>query len=349
MENSIQKWIEQPFSKLAVGAIVVLAVLAGISIPSFIQAKFNQDAVSIGGKKYDITDVKKTSPIAYSKYQTDYAALIKNTLAEFAQDKLFEIVGAEKNIPAADVLKQGFVPKEPTDQEIADIYNTYKAQLGGKSLAQSKDQIVGLLKNQQEQEHSRNVYKEIVQKYPVDFLIKEPDVVRVTVDTENNPSIGAEKAKITVIEFSDFECPYCKRSQDVSRRLREKYKDQIRWVFRDFPLPFHQDAMYAHMAANCSISQGKYWEVFPILFENSGNLSASNVDFLVTKAGVDKTKYQACMNDKDKLQAEINKDIQDGQKVGVSGTPAFFINGIFVSGALPYENFEEIIEKELKN
>lgn len=347
MENSTQKWIEQPLSKLAVGAVVLLAVVSGVSIPSFISAHFKQDGVSIAGKKYDLSDVKKTSPIAYSKFQTEYATLIKNTLGEFAQDKLFEIVAEEKKIKPSDVLKEGFVPREPSEKELLEVYNTYKAQFNGKSFAQVKDQIAGLLKNQQEQEHNQKTYKEIVGKYPVEFLIREPETVRVSVERKNNPSIGKSGAKVTVIEFSDFECPFCKRSQDVNRRLREKYKEEVEWVFRDFPLPFHENAMYAHIAANCTIPQGKYWQAFDVLFENSGNLSPANVDYLVTKAGVDKEKYQTCMKDKAKIQAEVQTDIEDGQKVGVNGTPAFFINGIFVSGALPFESFDEIIQKEL--
>ncbi len=347
MENSNQKWIEQPLSKLALGAIVLLTAIAGISIPSFISANFNQDGVSIAGKKYDISDVKKTSPIAYSKFQTEYASLLKNTLSEFAQDKLFEIVAEEKNIKPSEVLKAGFVAHEPSDAEITDVYNTYKAQFNGKSLAQVRDQIAGLLKNQQEQEHNQRVYKEIVTKYPVEFRLKEPETVRVSVEKKENPSIGKSGAKVTIIEFSDFECPFCKRSQDVNRRLREKYKDEVEWVFRDFPLPFHENAMYAHIAANCTIPQGKYWQVFDILFDNSGNLAPANVDYLVTKAGANKEQYQECMKNKSKIQEEVQSDIDDGQKVGVNGTPAFFINGIFVSGALPFENFDEIIQKEL--
>ncbi len=351
METNTQKWIDQPFSKLALGAIVLLAILSGISLPSFISANLNQDAVSIGGKTYDLSDVKKTSPIAYSKFQSEYATLIKNTLGEFAQEKLFEIVGEEKNIKPSEVLKQGFSPVEPTEVQIQEVYNANKSQLGGIPLAAARERIVSYLKNQQEQEHSREIYKQIVTKYPVKCLVKEAEAVRVPVETKGNPTLGPENAKITIIEFSDFECPFCKRSQDVNQRLREKYKDQIRWVFRDFPLPFHGDAMYAHIAANCSLTQGQdvYWKVFNTLFENSGNLAASNVDYLVKKAGADESKYQTCMKDQNKLRAEIEADIEDGQKVGVTGTPAFFINGIFVSGALPFESFDEIIQKELKN
>ena len=274
---------------------------------------------------------------------------IKAQYANNKQEQALKIMELykEKKIKPSDVLKEGFIAKEPTDAEITNIYNTYKSQFGGKSLPEVKNQIAGLMKNQQEQEHNQKVYKEIISKYPVEFKIKEAEAVRVSVEKKNNPSIGKPSAKVTIIEFSDFECPYCKRSQDVNRRLREKYKDDVEWVFRDYPLPFHENAMYAHIAANCTIPQGKYWQAFDILFANSGDLSPANVDFLVTKAGVDKAKFQECMKNKDKIQAEIQTDIDDGQKVGVNGTPAFFINGIFVSGALPFENFDEIIQKEL--
>lgn len=348
MENIFKKWMENPISKIVLATNFVFALLFIVSVPSFVREYITQDAVSIGGKKYDLSDVKETSPIAYSKFQSEYKSLIKNTLGEFAQDKLFELVAKDKNIKPSEVLNQGFTPTEPSEEDILNVYMSNKAQLGGKSLSETKDKIVGFLKSQQEQEHNRAVYRDIVTKYPVEFLIKEPAAVRVTVEEKNNPSIGPKDAKITVIEFSDFECPFCKRSQDVNQKLREKYKGQIRWVFRDFPLPFHQDAMYAHMAANCSVSEGKYWDVFNLFFENSGNLGKANVDALIVKAGVSKDKYQSCMKDASNLKAEIDADIQDGQKVGVSGTPAFFINGIFVSGALPFENFDEIIQKELK-
>ncbi|MDF3821665.1 thioredoxin domain-containing protein [Leptospira sp. 96542] len=348
METNFKNWSENPLSRITLGILVVLILLLGLSLPSFYREYIKQDAVYIGGKKYDLRDVKDTSPIAFSKFQTEYKNLIKNTLGEFAQDKLFELVAKEKNIQPSEVVTQGFVAHEPTDDEIEEVYNNNKAQLGGMSLQQARDKIVGFLKSQQEQEHSRNVYREIVTKYPVEFAIKEPEVIRVSIETKNNPNIGSESAKITIVEFSDFECPFCKRSQDVNRKLREKYKDQIRWVFRDFPLPFHPDAMYAHIAANCSIKEGKYWEVFNQLFENSGNLSKSNVDAIVAKAGVNGSTYNSCVNDPN-VKAEIEADIKDGQKVGVSGTPAFFINGIFVSGALPFENFDEIIQNELKN
>lgn len=151
-----------------------------------------------------------------------------------------------------------------------------------------------------------------------------------------------------MIEFSDFECPFCKRSQSVNSQLREKYKDQIRWVFRDYPLSFHPNAMFAHIAANCSASQGKYWEFFKVLFDNSGNLPKDRVLDLARGLGLDMKVFSQCVNDSE-VRKEVEADMAEGEKYGVSGTPAFFINGVMIEGAQPIEAFIKVIDQELKN
>lgn len=115
------------------------------------------------------------------------------------------------------------------------------------------------------------------------------------------------------------------KSQDTTRQLREQYKDKIRWVFRDYPLPFHRNAMFAHIAANCAIEQNKYWDYFNLLFDNAENLAKDNVILLAAKAGLDKDKFNACLANTDKISAEIEADLADGQAVGVNGTPAFLL------------------------
>jgi len=170
---------------------------------------------------------------------------------------------------------------------------------------------------------------------------------KVIVEVKGNPSLGPSNAKITVIEFSDFECPYCQRSQNITKNLRAKYKDQIKWVFRDFPLSFHQNAMFAHIAANCVGKQGKYWDIFDKLFQNTGSLNREKVLQLVSDMNIDMKKFEECTKDPE-VEREVHSDIADGQEVGVNGTPAFFINGIMIEGAQPITSFEKIIEQELK-
>ncbi|MCC5815347.1 MAG: DsbA family protein [Leptospira sp.] len=348
MEEIKNQWTQSIQGKTAIGIGIAFLLLLIIAIPTLIESWTNSDSVKIDGKSYGLNDIKKSSPSLHSRYLSEVTNTKKEIFSEFAEKKILEIAAKEAGLDDPDaVLRQGFTPTEISEQELQSIYNQYKSQLGGRSFADSKEMIRKQLMMQQERQFTQNKQRELIQKYEVAFNIQEPPTVRHDVPEAGNPSLGPKNAKITVIEFSDFECPFCKRSQEVNKKLRDKYKDQIRWVFRDFPLDFHENAMYAHMAANCAIPQNKYWEYFDILFQNTGNLSKSNVDYLATKAGLDKTEFQNCMKDEDKLRAEVEADMKEGQKFGVTGTPAFFINGIFVSGAMPFEHFDEIIQKEL--
>ncbi len=187
-----------------------------------------------------------------------------------------------------------------------------------------------------------------------------PPVVEKVVSIDDDPIKGDKNAPITIIEFSDYECPFCKRSYDnVFSKLDEEYisKGKVRVVFRDFPLGFHKKAIPAAIAANCAGEQGKYWEVHDFLFENPDKLDAASILNSAGELGLDKAKFEACTNDKKSKEKEITKDFEDGQKYGVRGTPSYFIGkttdgkeitGTFVRGAQPYTVFKEHIEAQLK-
>lgn len=326
---------------LALSAFTILYV--AFSIPALINYFKPKSYIEINGKKFTESDLEKEKPAMVVKLKKDYVEGLKRGFEQFANDKILELEAKEKNIKPSEVVSQGVGSYTPTSTEIQAIYEQYKDQFGGAKLETVQDRIVGYLKNLKEQEF----YGELTKRYKVDFFMEDVKQVKQNVAEKGNPSLGPEKAKVTIIEFSDFECPYCKRSQATTKQLREQYKDKIRWVFRDYPLPFHRNAMFAHIAANCAIEQNKYWEYFNLLFENSENLVKENVILLAEKAGLEKTKFNACLADSGKISAEIEADVADGQAVGVNGTPAFFINGIFVEGAQPLGAFQKIIDEEL--
>jgi protein-disulfide isomerase len=184
-------------------------------------------------------------------------------------------------------------------------------------------------------------------------------VIEKVVSIDDDPIKGDKNAPVTIIEFSDYECPFCKRSYDnVVTKIDEEYisKGKVKLVFRDYPLPFHKKAIPAAVAANCAGEQGKYWEVHDFLFENPGKLDAASVISSSAGIGLDKAKFEACVNDKSK-EKEIEKDVEDGQKYGVRGTPSYFIGkttdgdeitGTFIRGAQPYTVFKELIDEQLK-
>ena len=161
---------------------------------------------------------------------------------------------------------------------------------------------------------------------------------------------GKKDAPVTIIEFSEYQCPFCKRFVDSTYpSIIKDYVDtgKVRYVFRDFPLGFHDQAKPAAMAAECAGDQGKYWEYHDLLFKNQASLSAANYKKWAKDLKLDTTKFDACV-DTNKYKAEVEKDFSDGQKAGVSGTPAFFINGKMISGAQPYSVFKTEIEAALK-
>ena len=173
---------------------------------------------------------------------------------------------------------------------------------------------------------------------------------KVDVSVDDDAMKGKKDAPVTIIEFSEYQCPFCKRFiDDAYPKIIKDYVDtgKVKYVFRDFPLGFHDQAKPAAMAAECAGDQGKYWEYHDLLFKNQASLSAANYKKWAKDLKLDTTKFDACV-DTNKHKAEVEKDFADGQKAGVSGTPAFFINGKMISGAQPYSVFKAEIEAALK-
>jgi len=178
----------------------------------------------------------------------------------------------------------------------------------------------------------------------------EDGIKRVEVSADDDPAWGPEDAPITIIEFSDFQCPFCARfRQQVYDRLKETYGDKIRFVYRDFPLvQLHPNAVPAAIAANCAAEQGKYWEYHDLLFLGGRELNRDTFVTYADELGLDVDEFSRCLDDQERHLDEIQKDFDDGVAAGVRGTPTFFINGIPLVGAQPFENFKAIIEQELQ-
>lgn len=167
------------------------------------------------------------------------------------------------------------------------------------------------------------------------------------VSADDDPQKGPANAKVTIIEFSDFQCPFCARAQPTLEQIFQTYGSKVRLVYRDFPLSFHQNAQKAAEAAECADEQGKFWEYHDILFANQNALDTESLKKYAAELKLDSQKFNSCL-DSGKYGQEVKKDFSDGQSAGVQGTPAFFINGRLVSGAQPFENFKAIIDEELK-
>lgn len=185
-------------------------------------------------------------------------------------------------------------------------------------------------------------------KLPVPDSQVAADVTRYQVDEAGNPAIGPEDAPIEMIEFSDYQCPYCKQWYDsVHSRLLSEYEGKIRFVYRDMPLSaIHPDAQSAAEAADCAGEQGAYWQYHDSLFGRQYGLGEQAYTQYATDLGLDMNAFNTCVADH-RYQGEVQNDASVGVSLGVTGTPTFFVNGLKVVGAQPYEVFKQIIDNEL--
>lgn len=172
-------------------------------------------------------------------------------------------------------------------------------------------------------------------------------VRRVDVSTDDDPSIGPEDAPITIIEFSDYQCPYCQTwYQQVFEQLLASYPNQIRFVYRDLPLSGHPEAIPAAEAADCAGEQGAYWKYHDALFSGQYDLNRAAYEQYAADLGLDAKAFTTCL-DSHRYQDEVQADARDAARVGINSTPTFVVNGRVLIGALPFANFQAVIDEEL--
>ena len=169
----------------------------------------------------------------------------------------------------------------------------------------------------------------------------------MAVSTDAAPVRGPANAPVTIVEFSDFECPFCKRAHPTLTQLLKDYPGKVKLVYRDFPLEsIHPQARRSAEAARCAEDQGKFWDYYDVLFSESPKLSPDDLKRYAAQVGMDVKKFDECVA-AGVHKATVQRDLDEGTRLGVNGTPAFFINGRSLSGALPLEAFARIVDEEL--
>jgi protein-disulfide isomerase len=166
----------------------------------------------------------------------------------------------------------------------------------------------------------------------------------VQIETSDDPSLGADKPTITIVEFGDFQCPYCQEEYPIIRRIVMQYPE-VKLIFRDFPISAkHSEALGAALAADCAFEQDQFWAYHDLLYDNQGDLSIENYLQFAKNLNLDFDKFSACLGDQKYLN-EIQNDLLDGIKLEITGTPTFFVNGYKVSGVVSYTDWVALIQK----
>jgi len=302
------------------------------------------DAAMVGGQPITMVELDSASKGQLQKVETQIYQIKRRALDGLVEEKLIAEAAKKAGKSKEEYLKEevGAKVAKPTEKEIRALYEARKGRFK-EPYEKVKGQIEGYLMQNRKNSAERDLIARLKKETEVKVMLEPP---RISIDYGNAPAMGAKDAKITIIEFSDYQCPFCKRVRPTIWRLMDEYKGKINYVFLDFPLSFHQQAKKAHEAARCAGDQGKYYEYNRKIFENQKGLDVKDLKKYAKQLKLDTKEFDNCL-DTGKHAATVDMFMEKGMAAGVSGTPAFFVNGIMLSGAQPHAAFVEVIEGEL--
>lgn len=258
--------------------------------------------------------------------------------------KLVQAEARKRGVSPEKLIQQEVESKvaDPTDSEVEAYF--WGQNRVGASFEEVKEQYRASLK-QMKLQKARQVYADSLRaKMEVAVLLQPPSV---TVAYDPARVKGDPKAPVTIVEFSDFQCPYCKKSESTLHDLLAKYNGRVKLAYLDFPLrEIHPQAQSAAEAARCAGEQGKFWEYHDALYADQSKLDGAELLAQARSLRLDEKSFQSCL-ESGKFKSKIEADMAQGSKVGVAGTPGFFVNGVFLSGARPEADFEKIIDSQL--
>jgi predicted DsbA family dithiol-disulfide isomerase len=282
-------------------------------------------------------------PLFQARVQ-EYEARLR-VLDGLIADRLLAAEAASRQVTVDALLAAEVAAKvDPVKpEEVAAAFERVKARVAGRPEAQVKAQIERELAERRGRDRRQAFLRELRGKAGVEILLEPP---RLAVDASGGVARGPQAAPVTIVEFSDFECPFCVRAAPVLKKVLATYPDKVRLVHRDMPLPIHPLAIKAAEAAACAGDQDRFWEMHDRLFAAAGKLAVADLKSYAAELGLDAPAFDACL-DSGRNETRWQAGRQAAQSYGVTGTPAFFINGRFVSGARPFEVFAEIIDDEL--
>ena len=272
--------------------------------------------------------------------------LKSDALDKLVLDKLIEAEAKKKGLTSEELFAREVDSKipEPSDDEAKGFY------LAGKDTTtlpfdQIKSQVKNLLKATEIRQAREKYADSLCAKAEVIVLLRPP---KVEIGHDAARVRGDAKAPVTIVEFADFQCPYCKSVQATLNGLLVKYQGRVKLAYRDFPLrALHPQAQMAAEAGRCASEHEKFWEYHDALYADQKKLSQSDLLETARKVGLPEKAIESCLAS-GKFRSQIEQDIQEGTRAGVDATPGFFINGVFLNGAMPAAEFEKIINRELQ-
>jgi len=287
-------------------------------------------------------DSKLTAQLASLEIQL--YDLKKGTVEQIADEYLLQEAAKKAHLSAPAYVKREVDDKvaEPSDADLRKIYDQLKLQAQG-PYDQIKPSLAAYVKTREKQHLREELTARLRTEHGFKILLKAP---RFEVAAGNKPSLGPQNATVTILEFGDFQSPYCGLAEGALGQVRAKYGDKVRLVYADFPELLYPNAFQTASAARCAGEQGKFWQFHDAVFADQSKLAPNDLKATAARLKLDTAKFNDCL-DKHKYDNDVRKDMEEGKLLGVEGTPAFYINGRPLLGAQHIQKFTEVIDEEL--
>jgi protein-disulfide isomerase len=306
-------------------------------------------AAKVGSEVISLEEVEQAVRPQLAKIEEQRYTLLEDKLEQMIGDRLLAQEAKKRAISLDQLMKAEVYGKtaEVTDSDVSSFIAQNRGRLPQGEEADLKMKVWDYLRGQKVNERLHAFIQTLRTQNAVAVYLQAPPAARVTVSADQGFVRGAKDAPVTIVEFSDFQCPFCKNATATVKQLVDKYQGKVKWVFRDYPIAnLHPAAPKAHEAARCAAEQGKFWEYHDVLFEKSPRQSPEELKQYAKDLSLDPTTFAQCL-DSGKHEAAVNRDIQDGARLGITGTPTFFINGRQIVGSQPATAFQKIIDSEL--
>lgn len=326
-----------------------LIALAAFALPGFSQAapptRLGDPVATIKGQPIYEQDLAPELGSKLLQLRNQEYQIKSKALDDLIRKRVIEAEAKKRGVSADKLLEQEVDSKvaEPSEGEIQGYYLAIKNQTNQpfEEIKPKIQQALKLLKIQQ----ARQTYADSLRAKNEIVVLLSPPKVEVAADPSRIR--GNPNAPVTIVEFSDFQCPFCKKADATMKNLLAKYNGQVKLSYRDFPMrSLHSHAELAAEAGRCAQEQGKFWEYHDALFADQSKLDEAGLEVTAQKLGLDEKTFQSCLTS-GKYKAAIDQDVEAGTKAGVIGTPGFFINGEFVDGAQSDTDFIRVIDREL--
>jgi protein-disulfide isomerase len=271
--------------------------------------------------------------------------LRKDELELSINDTLLAQEAQKRKITIEALLEAEVKPKPVTEQQARAFYDQNKDRVSGE-FAETKDAIKQYLEQIELRQAERTFVEKLRAASTIQTFLVAPESPVFAISTNDQPSLGSADAPVTIVAFTDYQCPSCAAMHPVLEQLVKEYGSKVRLVTRDFPLSQHTEAFKAAEAAEAAREQGKYWEYIQILLHNQSALSVEKLKGYASELALDRTRFDTAL-DTGKFVESVQRDLEDGMKLGINGTPTIFINGRRVS-AKGYEELKAIVDAAFK-